>query len=328
MRRRELITLLGSTTALPFLLPFPGRAAGRRPRIAVLDINSAEYSVPNLTAFREGLQQLGYAEGRTVDIDYRYSDGDTNGLAALAQELVRLKPDVALATAVSPTRAVKGVAPSLPIVCPTFGDAFVPSLAVGFAKPGGSVTGIASLVEGLFGKLTELTLDAIPDTTKIGFLANPAGASTSHYQQQVKSAAEKRGVEVRIEQVRVLDDLDGAFQRLSAEKVQAVIVPGNGLLHAGQGRIVNLARALRLPLVFPQRQDVVAGGFVSYGINISENFRRAATYIDKILKGTPPGDLPIEFPTTFELVINLKTAKSLGLIVPPTLLSRADEVIQ
>jgi putative tryptophan/tyrosine transport system substrate-binding protein len=328
MRRREFITFLGGTTSFFFVLPLAGYAAGGRSRIGILDINSAEYSAPLLAAFREGLQQLGYTEGRTVDIDYRYSDGDTNGLAALAQELVQLKPDVVLATAVSPTRAVKRVAPSLPIVCPTFGDAFVPSLAMSFSKPAGSVTGIASAVEGMFGKLTELTLDAIPGATKIGFLANPAGASMSHNEQQVESAANKRGVEVRIEEVRELDDFDGAFQRLGAEKVQAVIVPGNGLLHAGQGRIIKLATALRLPLVFNQSQDVVAGGFVSYGINISENFRRSAVYIDKILKGTPPGNLPIEFPTTFELVINLKNAKALGLTVPPALLSRADEVIE
>jgi putative ABC transport system substrate-binding protein len=149
-----------------------------------------------------------------------------------------------------------------------------------------------------------------------------------HYERQFGSAAKNRGVEVRIEEVRKFDDFDGAFQRLGAEKVQAVIVPGNGLLHAGQGRILKLAMAFRLPLVFPQRQDVVAGGLMSYGINISENFRRTAIYIDKILKGSPPGDLPIEFPTTFELVINLKTAKALGLTMPPALLSRADEVIE
>jgi putative ABC transport system substrate-binding protein len=244
MRRREFNTLLGGTAAFVFVLPLVGHAAGGRPRVGVLDINSAEYS----DAFREGLQQLGYAEGRTVDIDYRYSDGDTNGLAALAQELVRLKPDIVLATSVSPTRAVKRVAPSLPIVCPAFGDAFVPSLAASFAKPGGSVTGIATVVEGLFGKLTELTLDAIPGTTKIGFLANPAGASMAHYEQQVGSAAKKRGVEVRIEEVRKLDDLDGAFQQFGAEKVQAVIVPGNGLLHAGQSHIVKLGDGVALAI--------------------------------------------------------------------------------
>jgi putative ABC transport system substrate-binding protein len=325
MRRRDFITLLGGAGAA---WPFVARAQGRRPRIGVLDINSAEFDARNLAAFRDGLQRLGYVEGKTVDIDYRYSDGDTNGLAALAQELIRLKPDVVLAAAPSPTIAVKRIAPALPIVCPGFTDEFVPSLAASFAHPGGSVTGIAIVVEGLVGKLTELTLDAIPGTTKIGFLANPAGASTAQFERQIRSAAQARGVEVRVEQVEKPDDFAGALQRLSGEKVQAVIVPANGLLNTGQKQIVERALALRLPLIFSVRGGVDAGGLASYGVSISENHRRAATYIDKILKGAVPGDLPIEFPTKVELVINLKTAKALGLAVPATLLGRADEVIE
>ena len=323
--RREFVSVLGITVVG---WPLEARAVAGKSRIGILDINSAEYSALHLAAFRDGLQRLGYVEGRTVDIDYRYSNGDTNGLTALAQELVQLKPDVVLATSVSPTRAVKRVAPSLPIVCPAFGDAFVPGLAASFAQPGGSVTGIATQVEGMYGKLTELTLDALPGTIKIGFLANPAGASMAHYQQEVQSSAQARGIEVRVEQVRKVDDFDGAFQRLGAEKVQAVIVPGNGLLHSGQKQIIALATALRLPLIFSDRTDLLAGGFASYGVNISENYRRTAVYIDKILKGTPPGNLPIEFPTSLELVINLKIARVLGLTVPASLLSRADDVIE
>jgi putative ABC transport system substrate-binding protein len=162
VKRREFITFLGGTAAT---WPLAALGAGGRPRIGVLDINSADADARNLAAFRDGLQRLGYIEGGTVDIDYRYSDGDTDRLPALAQELVQLKPDVVLAASVSPARAVKRIAPALPIVCPGFGDAFVPSLAASFAHPGGSVTGIATEVEGLFGKLTELTLDAIPGTT-------------------------------------------------------------------------------------------------------------------------------------------------------------------
>ena len=150
----------------------------------------------------------------------------------------------------------------------------------------------------------------------------------AHYQGEVQSAAQAHGVEVRIAQVRKLDDFDGAFQRLDAEKVQAVIVPGNGLLHSGQKRIIDLAMALRVPLFFNNRGDAVAGGLASYGVNLFDNYRHAAIYVDKILKGTAPGDLPIEFPTTLELVINLKIAKVLGLTVPASLLSRADEVIE
>ena len=220
------------------------------------------------------------------------------------------------------------IAPGLPIVCPAFSDSFVPSLAGTLAHPGGSVTGIASDVEGLFGKLTELTLDAIPGATRIGFLANPAGASMARFEQQVQSAAHARGVEVQIEQVGKLAEFEGAFGRLSEGKVQAIIVPANGLLHAGQKQIVELSLSLRLPLIFADRYGVDAGGLASYGVDSAENYSHCAIYIDKILGGAAPGDLPIEFPTRLELVISLKTARTLGLTVPPSLLSRADEVIE
>jgi putative ABC transport system substrate-binding protein len=323
--RRQLISALAGAT---IAWPLATRAAAVSPRIGVLSISSAEYDARNIAAFRDGLRRLGYVEGQTVDIDYRYSDGDTKGLTALAQQLVQLKPDVVLAGAPSPAMAVKRIAPTLPIVCLSLNDSYIPSLAASFAHPGGSVTGMASTVEGMYGKLTELTLDAIPGTTKIGFLANPAGASMADFEQQIRSTAQARGVELRIEHVKKLDDFDGAFQRLSGAKVQAIIVPANGLLNSGQKWIVQLAMDLRVPLIFLTREGVEAGGLASYGVSYLEIYGRAAIYIDKILKGAAPGDLPIEFPTKFELVINLKTAKTLGLTVPPTVLSRADEVIE
>jgi putative tryptophan/tyrosine transport system substrate-binding protein len=322
--RRQFISLLGGAAAWPRA----ARAAASRPRIGVLDITSAEYDARNIAAFHDGLQRLGYVKGQNVDIDYRYSDGDTKGLPAMAQELVQLKPDVVLASAPSPAMMVKRIAPALPIVSLRLNDSYFPSLAASFARPGGSVTGIAASVEGMYGKLTALIFDAIPSTTKIGFLANPAGASMAHFERLVRSTAQARGVEVRTEQVEKLDDFDGAFQRLSGAKVQAIIVPANGLLQSGQKRIVELAMAPRIPLFFPSREGVEAGGFVSYGVNVSEIYRRAAIYIDKILKGAAPGDLPIEFPTKLELVINLKTAKTLGITLPPTFLATADEVIE
>ena len=189
MRRREIIGLFVGAVAWPL----SARAAGSRPRIGFLSIGSAEFDTLNLFAFRDGLQHLGYVEDKSVDIDYRYSAGDVNALTRLAQELVQLKPDVVLANAISPTRAVKRVAPTLPVVCPAFGDSFVPSLAASFAHPGGSVTGIATIVEGVIGKLTELALDAIPGTTKIGFLANPTGASMAENERQIISAAQAGG---------------------------------------------------------------------------------------------------------------------------------------
>jgi putative ABC transport system substrate-binding protein len=327
MKRREFITQIAGAVAA---WPLAARAQQSRPvkRIGVLDINSAEYEAASLAAFREGLHHLGYVEGQTVEIDYRYSNGDTEALTKLAEELIQLKPDVVLAAATSPAMAVKRIAPALPIVCPTFGEPFIPALATSFAHPGGSVTGIASNVEGVVGKLTELTIDAVPGITKIGFLANPAGASMEQNERQIRSTAEARGIVVRIEQVRNATEIEVALHRLNDEKVQAIIVPQNGLLNSQHKRIVELALAFRLPLIFGERAGVIAGGLASYGVNQSENWRRAAIFIDKILKGAKPGDLPIEFPVKIELVINLKIAKTLGLIVPSTLLARADEVIE
>ena len=279
--RRKFIAGLGGTAAWPLA----ARAAGGRPRIGFLDINSAESDVPHLAAFRDALQRLGYIEGRTVDIDYRYADGDAEKLTALAQELVQLKPDVVLATAVSPTRAMKRIAPTLPIVCPAFSDSFVPSLAASLAHPGGSVTGIASDVEGMFGKLTEVTLDAIPGTAKIGFLANPAGGSMKRFEQQALSAANARGVEVQIEEVKTINDFEGAFARLSQGGVRAVIIPANGLLNSGQKRIFELSLPLRLPLIFADRSGVEAGGLASYGINELRIFRVPPPTSTKFSKG-------------------------------------------
>jgi len=326
MKRRGFLTLLCGGAVASWSLA--ARAAGGRPRIGLLSISSAESDASNFAAFRDGLQQRGYAEGRTLDIDYRFANGNAEALSGLAQELLQMKPDVVLASAVSPTRAMNRLAPMLPIVCPAFSDSFIPSLAASFAHPGGSVTGIATDVEQLFSKLVELTLDAIPGTTKIGLLANPAGASTARFEQQIRSTAQSRGVAVRTVQVEKPDDLDKALHVLKAENVQAVIVPSNGLLNSIRSRIIEGAAALRLPLIFSVRQAVAAGGFASYGINPTENYKKAATYVAKILKGAAPGDLPIEFPTKIELVINLKTAKALGLAIPTPVLDRADEVIE
>src|SRR5258708_4926208 len=204
--RRKFIAGLGGTA----LWPLPPRPAGGRPRFEFLDINPAASVAAHLAAFRDALQRLGYVEGRTGDIDYRHADGDTEKLTALAQQLVQLKPDVVLATAVSATRAMKRIAPALPIVCPAFSDSFVPSLAASLAHPGGSVTGVASDVEGMFGKLTEVTLDAIPGAAKIGFLANPAGGSMNPFEQQVQSTATARGVEGQIVEGTTAADVEGA----------------------------------------------------------------------------------------------------------------------
>jgi putative ABC transport system substrate-binding protein len=312
MRRREFITLLGGAAVS---WPLGARAAGPRPRIAFLSIGSAQGVGKDVAAFVEGLRAVGYVEGQTVDIDYRFAEGDTTRLKALAQELIALKPDLALANAPSPTVAVNSVAPGLPIICPQIGDVLVPSLAASYARPGGSVTGIAAYVEGLASKLLELALDAVTGSVRIGFLANPAGASMALWAQQVEAAARTRGVAVLIQEARTPDDLAPAFDGFAKQQAQAVIVPTNGLFETETKRIVQLALAARLPAIMAYPESVEAGGLASYGIDVRENYRRAAAYVDKVLKGAKPGDLPIEFPTKLVLAINLKTAKALGLII-------------
>jgi len=327
MRRREFIKCIAAGTIVNWTLD--AVAAGTpHPHIGFLSISSSEFDVPNLAAFRDGLQRLGYTENQNYEMDSRWSGGDMNKLTILGRELLQSNPKVVVASAISPTRALKRLAPTLPIVCPTFGDSFVPDLAASFAHPGGSVTGVASIVEGMEGKIAELVLDAIPATTKIGLLVNPAGASTPENERQIRSVTQARGVELRVENVAKPDDIDEAVKHLNAEMVQAVIVPANGLVNARLKHIVELALSVRLPLFFSQSYGVEIGGLASYGVNPAENFRIAASFVDKILKGAAPGDLPIEFPTKLEFAINLKTARALSLTLGASLVDRADKVIE
>jgi putative ABC transport system substrate-binding protein len=325
MRRRDVITLLGGAAAA---WPLAARAQQRRPRVAFLSINSAPAESKAVAAFVDGLRTLGYVDGRTVDIDARFGDGDPVRLTPLAQELIAFKPDVAVVNSISPAVAIKGVATTLPIVCAALADSAMPSLAASFARPGGSVTGIASSVEDLYAKLLELALDIGPGSVRIGFLANPLGGSMPHYAQQLEAAARARGVTLLTQEARTPDDLALAFDGFAKQQAQAVIVPANGMFQSQNEYIAQLALTAHLPIFSADRRHIDAGGLASYGVDVSDNFRRAAIYVDKILKGAKPGDLPIEFPTKLELIINLKTAKALGLTIPETLLATADEVIQ
>jgi putative ABC transport system substrate-binding protein len=323
--RREFIAALGGVAVS---WPFGARAAASRSRIGVLVLSSKEWAAPYITALQDGLQGLGYIEGQNVVIDERYADGDVEQLPALVQELLQLKPDIIVADAPSAVYAMNKVAPSLPIVCPTFSDAMIPSVAANYAHPGGKVTGLSISVEGVVGKLVEFILDAIPGITKIGFLSNPAGASMALFERQVESSAQPRGAQVVVAQAAKSDALAVAFEQLSAANAQAVIVPPNALFQAQRKQIVGAELASRLPVICTDRLWAEAGGLLSYGVNQTDNWRGAALYLDKILKSASPGDLPIEFATKIELVINLKTAKALGLTIPSTVLSRADDVIE
>ena len=323
MRRREFITLLGGATAWPLA----ARAAGKRPRVGVLTLLSVKDAQGRIAAFVSGMRELGYIAGQTVDIDYRYTEGDTERLRPLARELIALVPDVVFAGEPSAARAVKAVAPSLPIVCPVLGD-HLPDLFASYARPGGSVTGIAGVVEGMNAKLVELASDTLPGLTRVGLLLNPSGASRALFESQVVTAARARGMITVVEEVSQSDALAPALDRMAKAGAQVVIVQTNGLFVNQRSTILRQALAAGLPTIFDDRSAVDAGGFISYGVDQAEGSRHAAAFVDKILKGAKPGDLPIEFSTKIEMVINLKTARALGLTVPPTLLARADEVIE
>ena len=322
--QRAIVTL----TSVMFALMLAVGSGEARPRIAFLSLGAAQEGATLVAAFADGLRRLGYAEGQNVDIDYRYAAGEVEQLKSLAQDLIALKPDMLVGSEPSAARALKSVAPTLPIVCLALTDALIPDLIASYARPAGTVTGMAQSVEGVTGKLVEVALEIIPGAVRIGFLSNPAGASMRLFAQIVDTAAGARGIAVLTEDVSTAGQLAPAFDRFRRQGTQAVIVPANGLFRVQRAQLAQLALAARLPTISAERQYVEAGLLVSYGVNEGENYRRAAGYVDRILKGAKPGDLPVELPTRVELTINLRTAKALGVDLSPTFVTRADEVIE
>jgi len=325
MRRRQFISLVAGGT-VPWLTGIV-HAAGRRPRLGILTLLSQNESGGQLGAFVAGMKSLGYVDGQTIDIDYRYADGDTEKLKPLAKELVSLAPAVVFASEPSSARAAKNVQPDLPIVCSALNDG-VRDLFGSYAKPGGSVTGVTNIVEDLNGKLVDLAVEVIPGLQRIGLLVNPAGANHDFITQQVKAAAALRSLAPVIEETREPAALSSVFEQFSKERVEAVIIAPNAMFINQRALIISFALGRGLPPLFEDREDAVAGGLLSYGVNQTYSSSRAASFVDRILKGAKPADLPIEFPTQIELVINLKTAKALGLNISREFQLRADEVIE
>jgi len=325
MRRRDFIRGLGGG----LFAWAPGARAevsSKRPLVAFLSATTKKENSP-LSAFLHGLDELGYVEGRTVDIAYRFAEGHLDRSPVLAAELVELRPGVILATSTPAAVATKAVTDSIPIVCPLLANAVNHGLIASEARPGGNVTGLSFRIQGLTSNQVELALQIVPDVLKIGFLVNVAGEVVID-RQELESTCERLGIKTFPAEVRSPNDLDAAFQAMANDQVQAVIVLVDGMLFKEAERIAVLAATMRLPTIYSHRDSVNAGGLISYGANISENFHRAATYVNKILKGARPGDLPVEFPTKLELIVNNKAAKALGLNIPPSVLARADDVIE
>jgi putative tryptophan/tyrosine transport system substrate-binding protein len=298
----------------------------KRPLIAVLSAIIKENNSP-LNAFVQGLKDFGYVDGVNVDIVYSFAEGHLDRFPVLAAELVGLKPNVILATVTPAAVATRALTKSIPIVCPLLADAINLGLIASEARPGGNVTGVSFRTQGLTSKQVELALQMIPEMVKLGYLVNVASGVIID-QQELESTCQSLSIKAVPAEVRSPSDLDAAFRAMASEHVQAVIVLVDGMLFSERSRIAALAATTRIPAIYGFRDHVDAGGLASYGVNLSENFYRAATYVNKILKGAKPGDLPVEFPTKLELIVNNKAAKALGLNIPPSVLVRADEVIE
>jgi putative ABC transport system substrate-binding protein len=326
MRRREFILLGGAAAA--WRCNALAQTPSKRGVIGFLVASSKISGGRQFSGFAQGMRELGYVEGRDYVLEDRYADGISTRLPQLAQELVRIKPDVIVTSNTAAALAMKQAMASIPIVVALLTDPVGFGLVASEARPGTNVTGILSRVEGLPGKQFEVALDLIPGATKIGVLVNANNPSNVIQQREAEPAAAKLGVSLAPVEVRTADDIGPAFQRFVRERANIVVVLGDAMFVTERRQVAAFALVSRLPTVFSFREHVEDGGLISYGINLRENYRRAAYYVNRILKGEKPADLPVEFPTKLEMVVNGITAKALGLAIPPSIMLRVDEVIE
>jgi putative ABC transport system substrate-binding protein len=325
VKRRTFISLLGCAAAWP--LAARAQQAGKLPTIAFLGASTAEAVSPWTAALVQRLRELGWSEGRTAAIEYRFAENHSDRLADLAAELVRLRVDVIVTHSAEPVLAAKKATSAIPIVFGVAADPVGNGLVASLARPGGNVTGLSAQQTDIGGKRLELLREVVPDLRRLAIMANVGAPGAFLEMREVQAAAQTLGLEVATSEVRRVEDIAPAFDAFQG-RVEALFVASDPLLSSNRARITNLAVAARLPTMYSLREYVVAGGLMSYGPNFPDLFRRAADLVDKILRGAKPADIPVEQPTKFDLVINLMIAKALGVTVPPSLLARADEVIE
>jgi putative tryptophan/tyrosine transport system substrate-binding protein len=329
VKRREFITLL-SGAAAAWSSVAEAQNTGKRPIIGTFGSGTPTQrtGLRFWPSFMGGLRELGYVEGRDFDIIARLAES-TDGLPKAAKELVQLSPDVILASASANALAAKQATSTIPIVVAALGNPVALGLAANDSRrPSGNLTGIMPYVQGLPAKQLELAREIVPSAQKIGIVNDTSDIKATPQWEEINAAVTRFEIKIAGADARRPEDVEPAFRKFESEHVDVVIVLQSNFLILDRARIAAAAAATRLPTVFGYREFVEAGGLISYGVNLSTCFHRAATYVYKILKGTPVADLPIEFPAKLELVINLRTAKALGLAVPDTLLARADEVIE
>jgi ABC-type uncharacterized transport system substrate-binding protein len=326
-RRTFLGTLTGAFLAAP--LAAEAQQAGKVYRIGFLRVTSPSDRPHLLDAFRQGLRELGWVEGQNIIIDYRYAEDRVDRLPGLAAELVRLKVDLIVSAGTQGVTAAKNATEAVPIVMVAVRDPVGTGLIASLVRPGGNITGVSdSAGLEIVAKQLELLKETIPKIRRVAILSNPANAHHLLAIREVNVAARSLGVQLQLLEARGPNEFDGVFAAMATERVGALLVLADATFNNQRTRLADLAARSHLPAAYGWREYVEAGGLMSYGPSLPDLFRRAATYVDKILKGAKPGDLPVEQPTTFELVINLKTAKALGLTIPPSLLQRADQVIE
>jgi putative ABC transport system substrate-binding protein len=336
MERRTFLAMVpGSLLAAPLVAA--AQQPGKVYRIGFLSPSSpsdpeklaSPFGEGGLAAFRQGMRDLGYAEGQNISIEPRWAEGRFERLPDLAAELARLKVDVIVSVVTQATLSAKNATRTIPIVMVAAGDPVGSGLVPNLARPGGNVTGPSSMYAELAGKQLELLMKTAPKVSRVAVLWNPANAAWQvQMLRQTETAARALGLQRQLLEARGPDELEGAFAAMTRERANALLVQVDVIFALHAQRIADLAAKHRVPAMYGAREHVGAGGLMSYAPNILDLFRRAATYVDKILRGAKPGDLPIEQPTKFELVINLKTAKALGLTIPQSVLLRADQVIE
>src|SRR5216117_1957021 len=324
MDRRTFIgRLAGGLLAAPLVVR--AQQVGKIYRIGILEPIPAAQNAANLDALRKGLRDLGYVEGRNLVIEYRSADGRAERFPDLASELVRLKVDLIVTRGTPAARAAKNATGTIPVVMATMGDPR--AIVASFAHPGGNITGVTTFSTELTAKRIELLRELVPKISRVALLHNMGNPAAPPEWEEIRTAARSLGLQAELLDARSQDDLGRAFELAVRQHVDALVIGADGLIYAHQQTIVDLAARSRLPAAYPAREFVEAGGLIAYAVNYPDLYFRFASFIDKIFKGAKPGELPVEQPAKFQLVINLKTAKALGLTIPQSLLLRADEVI-
>ena len=321
-------TFLGALASGLLAAPLAAQAQqpGKVYRIGMLERTSPATNAANFEAFRRGLRELGYVEGKNLVIEYRSADGRDERFAGLATELVRLNVDLILTRGTPAALAAKNATGTIPVVITGLADPVGQGIVASLARPGGNITGVSAIVTELYAKRVELLRELLPRASRISALFNMSNPSLPPAWKEIETAARSLGMQPQLLDVRKPEDLGPAFDGAVRRRTDALVVGLDTLTQASQRLIVDLAAKHRLPAVYASME--FAGGLVVYGVNYPDHYRRAATFADRIFKGTQPGDLPVERPMKFELIINVKTAKALGLTIPPSLLQRADQVIE